>query len=424
MVKFAHLADIHLGGWRQPEMQALNLEAFKQTISRCIQEKVDFIIIAGDLFDSAMPSIDILKETMSEFKKLNDSGTKCYLVPGSHDYSATGKTFLDVIEKAGFCQNVAKLLEQEDKIILELIEDNINGQDILLAGIPGKKSSMELDYFKKLKIDEKKLEEYEYKLKLFVFHSTITESKPEGLDFMESIDLESLPLGFDYYAGGHLHLVSEHNKQGKEQGQESSMIYPGPVFPNNIEELEKLKAGSFFILESQGSEIIKKTKQDIKLKDVLALEIGVDSLSSEQANIKILQEIEKTDKEQGIKDKILILKIKGTLSSGKTSDINFSRISEKTKQAYVLLKSTSGLTTQELKLEIKQEAKNIEEIEFNFIQEYNKKIQPEFQEFSPAILPLLSSLDTEKQEAEKKEVFEKRVFEEAQKILKLNFNIN
>ena len=70
-MKFAHIADIHLGGWRQPEMQALNLQAFQQTVNICIQEKVQFIIFAGDLFDTAIPSIDTLKEAISEFKKLS-----------------------------------------------------------------------------------------------------------------------------------------------------------------------------------------------------------------------------------------------------------------------------------------------------------------------------------------------------------------
>jgi hypothetical protein len=413
MVKFAHLADIHLGGWRQPEMQALNLQAFKQAIATCISEQVSFVLFAGDLFDSAMPSIDILKEAISEFRKLKEAGIKCYLVPGSHDFSATGKTFLDVIEKAGFCKNLVSLEEQEQVIKINFFEDSINGQNILFAGIPGKKSSMELEYFKKLKIDEKKLQDYKNNLKIFVFHSTLTEAKPKDLEFMESVDMANLPLGFDYYAAGHLHIVSEHNNQ------ESSVIYPGPVFPNNIEELEKLSYGSFYLIETQGPRILKKQKCNIELKKVLALTIDVDSMSSELANAKILEELEK----QNFKDKILVLRIKGTLSSGKTSDIDFKKIGDKTKEAYCLLKSTSGLTTQELKLEVKTEGESIEEIEKKFIQEYNSKVQPEFQDFSSLILPLLNAFDTEKQEAEKKETFEKRILEEARKILNLNLNL-
>ena len=61
MVKFAHLSDCHLGGWRQEELQNLNFETFREIIEKVIKEKVDFILIAGDLFDSAYPPIEILK---------------------------------------------------------------------------------------------------------------------------------------------------------------------------------------------------------------------------------------------------------------------------------------------------------------------------------------------------------------------------
>ena len=61
-MKFAHIADCHLGGWRYPELQELNMESFRNALSICIREKVDFVLIAGDLFDSAYPPIEILKQ--------------------------------------------------------------------------------------------------------------------------------------------------------------------------------------------------------------------------------------------------------------------------------------------------------------------------------------------------------------------------
>ena len=69
MVKFAHIADSHLGGWRQPELQKLNLESFRKAIEICIEEKIEFILFSGDLFDSAFPPIEILKEVFAEFRK-------------------------------------------------------------------------------------------------------------------------------------------------------------------------------------------------------------------------------------------------------------------------------------------------------------------------------------------------------------------
>lgn len=93
MVKFAHLADCHLGSWRQQELQDLNFKSFQKAVDMSIQSKVDFILMAGDLFDSAYPPIEILKETFSEFKKIKDAGIPVYLIAGSHDFSASGKLF-------------------------------------------------------------------------------------------------------------------------------------------------------------------------------------------------------------------------------------------------------------------------------------------------------------------------------------------
>jgi DNA repair exonuclease SbcCD nuclease subunit len=39
-MKFAHLSDCHLGGWRQPELQELNLKAFQKAIEESVEEKV------------------------------------------------------------------------------------------------------------------------------------------------------------------------------------------------------------------------------------------------------------------------------------------------------------------------------------------------------------------------------------------------
>ena len=57
MVKFAHLADVHLGGWKQEPMQKLNFQSFVKAIDKIIIENPDFALFSGDLFDSAYPSI-------------------------------------------------------------------------------------------------------------------------------------------------------------------------------------------------------------------------------------------------------------------------------------------------------------------------------------------------------------------------------
>ena len=63
MVKFAHIADVHLGGWKQQPLQDLNFKSFEIALEISIKEKVNFVLIAGDLFDTAYPPIETLKRT-------------------------------------------------------------------------------------------------------------------------------------------------------------------------------------------------------------------------------------------------------------------------------------------------------------------------------------------------------------------------
>ena len=105
-MKFAHIADCHIGGWNQPALRQLGLDSFKKAVEICLQERVGFVLIAGDLFNTALPGIELVRDVAGELKKLRDEGVDVYLIPGSHDFSPSGKTMLDVLERSGLCQNV------------------------------------------------------------------------------------------------------------------------------------------------------------------------------------------------------------------------------------------------------------------------------------------------------------------------------
>src|SRR3989338_3984488 len=107
-MKFAHLAYCHIGSWRDPKLKDISTIAFNKAIDKCIEEKVDFILIAGDLFNTSFPRIENLKTVVSTLKQLKDKNIPVYIIPGSHDYSPSGKTMLDVLENAGLFVNVVK----------------------------------------------------------------------------------------------------------------------------------------------------------------------------------------------------------------------------------------------------------------------------------------------------------------------------
>jgi len=398
MIKFAHLADCHLGSWRQEELQKLNFQSFQKTIEICINEKVDFILISGDLFDSAYPPIEILKETFAEFKKIYEAKIPVFLIAGSHDFSASGKTFLDVLEKAGFCKNIENCVIKEDgKLVLS---PHIY-KDIAIFGYAGKKSGMEIEDLKNISFDSV------YPFSIFMLHTTI--SDVVGTIPMESIDKLKLPLA-NYYALGHIHQVFE------KQEASSVFVYPGPIYPNNFQELVDLQYGSFQLVTIDGGKI-KTQNIKLKIKEVAYFEIEVDNGLT--ATEKVIREFDKAN----LADKIVLLKLKGTMLQGKTGDIRFNEIEDfvKKKNALIFLKTTSAIKTPEGEISFQGEhTENIEKLEEKIIEEYSSKNPADFNKFLPQ---LIHALSIEKNEDEKSVIYENRLLDEIKKILSLKESI-
>lgn len=384
MARFAHISDVHLGGWKQQQLQDLNFQSFRQIIDTCIKEKLDFILIAGDLFDSAYPPIEILKETFAEFKKLKEAKIPCFIIAGSHDYSVSGKTFLDVLEKAGFCKNVTDYEEIGKKFILNPV---IHGQ-FAIYGYPGKKSGLEIDDLRKIKLNDAP-----GLFKIFMLHTTLDKAK--GSLPIDAIEADMLPKA-DYYALGHLHIDFQYQ----------NFIYPGPVFPNNFQELEDLQGGSFYIVDTTISPYTLK-RMEVKTKEIVSMNIEVNN--SLIATEQIISELSKRD----LKDKIILLRIRGELEKGKNSDIKFPEIEEfvRKRDAFFLLKNTHDLKTKEVEVEMEIEKMN--NIEEDTIKSYSQ-VNPS--DFNLLIPQLIHAISIEKQEGEKTEIFTNRLLEETKKI--------
>ena len=208
-MKFSHIADCHIGAWRDPKLKELNIQAFFEAIDISIKENVDFILISGDLFNTALPGIDKLKDVVKVLKNLSDKEISVYLIPGSHDFSPSGRTMLDVLEQAGLCINVVKGTVENSKLRLKFTIDKKTNAKI--TGMLGKRGMLERSFYEEL--DRDSLEK-EPGFKIFMFHTALTELKPKHLERMDSAPISLLPKNFDYYAGGHVHIVEKKDLPG------------------------------------------------------------------------------------------------------------------------------------------------------------------------------------------------------------------
>jgi len=384
MVNFAHFADVHLGGWRQGPMQDLNFKAFQKVIETCILRKVDFILIAGDLFDSAYPPIETLKETFAEFKKLKDAKIPVFIIAGSHDYSVSGKTFLDVLEKAGFCKNVFDAEFKENEIRLSPTIHN----GVAIYGYPGRKSGLEVQDIQKLT-----LEDAPGMFKILMLHTTL--DKVRGVLPIECVEMDSLPEA-NYYALGHIHVDFKYK----------NLIYPGPVFPNNFTELETVENGSFYIVDTELLDPFEKI--EIKIKEIESIEVEVKN--SSETYEKIMYEVQK----RNLRDKLVLLRVSGELENQKISDLKLEKVENYCFEngAYFFLKNTHDLKTKDIDLNI--EIKNKDNLEEEAIKVYSKENPSEFNKIIPQLMNILS---IEKQEGETVDSFNTRLLEDSRKVL-------
>lgn len=94
-MKFIHCADVHLDtplqglaqypGAPANEIRNATRRAFERVLSTAISERVDFVIVAGDLYDTGLKSFESALFFNKQMARLKDAGISVYLIYGNHD---------------------------------------------------------------------------------------------------------------------------------------------------------------------------------------------------------------------------------------------------------------------------------------------------------------------------------------------------
>ena len=402
-MKFAHLSDLHIGSWRDPRMRDVSMQVFLQAMDMCVEEKVDFILFAGDLFNTALPAVDKLAIVAGKLKEVKDGGIPIYIIPGSHDFSASGKTMIDVLENAGLFVNVCKGDVIDKRLRLRFTLDKKTGAKI--TGMLGKRGMLDRIFYEDL--DREHLEK-EKGHKLFMFHTALSELKPKELEQMEAQPVSLLPRGFDYYAGGHVHHKMEFSST-----EYKKVTQPGALFPNNFAELEKFGFGGFFVVENDNVEW-----RAVKVKERIALAIACDGKSPDEITNTTVEEINKS----GIRNALITIRFEGTVMGGKVSDIRFKDIFAHAyyKGAYYVLKNTGALKSEEFE-EIKIQNESIEDIEDMLIRKHVQQVNAGIDGEREIELTkeLISVLAVDRKDGETVRDFEERMKTEVMQLLEV-----
>ncbi len=400
-MRFAHMSDVHLGSWSgHPDLKEMACAAFDKAIDVCIAENVDFILISGDLFDTSLPSFDVFNRAVSTLRRAQNAGIAIYAIPGSHDFSPTGRTYINILESAGLLVNVAKGEEINEKLRLKFAVNKKTGAKI--TGIMGRMGALEKHYFEHL---DRSIEQ-EDGFKIFMFHSGIEEYKPPHLKDMTAVPLSSLPKGFNYYAAGHIHQTAfVKEKIG-------SIAFPGCLYPTDFKEMENYDSG-FYIVDYDGNIRTKFVK--ILLHEVEVMNIDANKKSADEIERSIIGNMS-----NDLRGKMLVIRVEGIMD-GKPSDIDFRRIYTKAMEcgAISVKRNTSKLLVKEFEKVAIGHHTSVEQIEKKIIMEHMGKMKLGGHNVDELILALMRAFDDEKQEGETNYVFAERIKNNAMKVLSL-----
>ena len=339
MSKFAHMSDIHLGTHREPALRELERKCFAEAMDMCVREAVDFLLISGDLFHVGIPDLGVVNDAVKKMRELRDAKIPIYAIYGSHDYTPTGTSVIDILHTAGILTNITRSSMEGGQLRLKMFTDPETGAK--LTGIAARKIGLESKHYEIL--DRESLEK-ETGFKVFAFHSGLTQFKPDYLSEMETIDIENLPKGFDYYAGGHIHVRGEYHLPGYQR-----VVFPGPLFTGyGARDLETTVRGErrgFYVVEFDDR---FRRMQFMQVAGFLGayLDLDVGGKNAMEANKELQEKAGRLE----VKDKVVVLRVAGELAGGKTTELDFhaARNDMTARGALWVYVNRYGLTSKEL----------------------------------------------------------------------------
>ncbi len=91
MLRLLHTADVHLGarhadmGEAAAAQRERQFAAFKAAIDLALTERVDLVLVAGDLFDSNVQPRRSVERVAAELARLAEARVRAVMIPGTHD---------------------------------------------------------------------------------------------------------------------------------------------------------------------------------------------------------------------------------------------------------------------------------------------------------------------------------------------------
>ena len=236
---FAHISDTHLGlvQYGSNERERDVYDAFNQAIDISINDKVDFVIFSGDIFENPKPNGNAILQMANALKRLKENDIDSFFILGEHDVSNIKhqNPVPYIYHNLGFSKYIGNGKPIEYKGIILVGFDKIRPPEMA----QNEERFLDVD---------KSVENFSGH-KILVLHQGITEFNK----FAGELQSTDLPKNFTYYAMGHLH-----DKDVKQFNHlKGPIVYPGSIELTTSEGIKNIKKG-FFEVDISGNEAIPK----------------------------------------------------------------------------------------------------------------------------------------------------------------------
>lgn len=266
MVRFIHAADLHLDSpfkgikslpafvWEA--VYQSTFQALTRLVDLAIKEQVDFICLAGDIYDGEDRSVKAQAYLKKEMTRLKEANISVYLIHGNHDYMEQQGLHLDMPSNVMIFKDTVETLYHE----------TTQQERIALTGFS----------YNKRWITEKRIADYPARRSDVDYHIGLLHGYQEGNSSEHDryapfnlIELKSKQ--YDYWALGHIHkrqvlserplIVYSGNTQGRNRTESGSK---GCYMVTLEKHTEDIQFHSLAPIEWETIEVSLKNKQTLQ----------------------------------------------------------------------------------------------------------------------------------------------------------------
>jgi DNA repair exonuclease SbcCD nuclease subunit len=214
------------------------LNNFEVVVSYAIDNRIELMVISGDLFDSINPRNPARDKVMDLLNRLQSAGTQVVCISGTHD---TPKSLMDAQSPIMIYKTANKLyfLKKPGQITSKQFE--FDGISVTVAGIsPNFGLPEEANPLENLPFPDPS------DVNLFLYHGNIQGLPGAAADRV--LKRKDIPPTVDYVAGGHIHNHAHRERVNAGEGNTTTFAYCGSTeFASFGEDLGVPKG--FYVIE-------------------------------------------------------------------------------------------------------------------------------------------------------------------------------